>query len=274
MDAASAVAAFLPDAGRVLEPLAAGLFARMAAIVLVVAPTVVPGVSLGSRLAAALVLTLAALPAALAVSVAEGTGPASGWSAMAALVAGESLVGAALGFVVAALAGAVAWGGAVLGGASGLAWQPDDDGPEAGVAALARWFSLGAFVGAGGLTGVVVAVIDGTRALPVGSMVAGDTSTLVGLVAGASSSAIALAVAVSLPGLVAILAFHLVAALVLRAGTFAAGPGLVPAAMALVVMAALFHGASDLGAAAGARVRHTIDGMLVPAGERPAEARR
>lgn len=266
VDMVSIVSASLTDPGRVLTPLTAGLFVRVALIVEVAAPAVVPGVALRTRLAAAAILTLTCLPAALAGPAPSATAVPSGWPGTAALVAGETLVGAAFGFVVMALASALCWSGALLGGVSGLAWQGDDDGQEAGVEALARWLALGVFVGAGGLAAAVLAVVDGTRVLPVGAIVAGSaTIPLVDLVVGASSSAIALAVAVALPGLAAILAFHVVAALVLRAGACAPGPGLVQAATALVLLAALYHGASGWGEAAGPRVRHAIDGLLPPA---------
>lgn len=264
VDLLSAVAAALPDPGRAFTPAAAGLFLRVAAIVEIAAPAIVPGVPFRARVAASALVALAGLPALLVSQ--PPSAAAAGWDAAATLLAGEAFVGAALGFVVATLASAVGWAGAVLGDAAGLSWPADDEVAEAGVAALARWFSLGVFVSAGGLAGAVLAVIDGIRVLPIGCLTAGTApDTFVGLAVAACSSAIGLAVAVALPGLAAILAFQMVAAMVLRAGACAAGPGLVHAAGALVLLAALFHGVSGWSEAAGPRVGHAIDGLLAPA---------
>lgn len=238
---------------------AACLVARLGATVEIAAPAILPTITLRSRAAVTALVTLAAMPAALS-GPAAATVPPGSVVALGAIVVAELLIGLAGGLAIAALAGGLAWAGEILGVASGLAWSDGDgDDEAAGAPRLARWVALAAFVAAGGIGGVVAAVIDGTRLVPPGSAGATPPAALVALAVDASSAALSLAVALALPVLAAILALHLAAAIVLRVGECEAGPGLLPAATALAVLAALVHGAGDWTAVAGERLRPVVE---------------
>jgi len=249
--------------GGALPVVAAGLFVRVAAAVEVVGPALLPGVSGRTRLAAASVLSAAALPAALHATSAVSTAE---WSTLLPMLGLEACVGVASGLVVAALVGAVGWAGEILGGASGLAWSDadadDPSGTSAGFPRLARVAALGAFVVAGGLEGVVVALVDGVGRLPVGT--AGAPGTLGSLAIQGTAAAVSLAVALALPMLLALLVFHLVTALALRVGACESGPGLLHAASALVLLAMFWHGADAWTGVAGPRLLPLLDRHLEP----------
>ena len=249
--------------GGALPVVAAGLFVRVAAAVEVAGPAFLPGVSGRTRLAAASVLSAAALPAALHATSAV---PTAEWSTLLPVLGLEACVGVASGLVVAALVGAVGWAGEILGGASGLAWSDadadDPSGTSAGFPRLARVAALGAFVVAGGLEGVVVALVDGVGRLPVGT--AGAPGMLGSLAIQGTAAAVSLAVALALPMLLALLVFHLVTALALRVGACESGPGLLHAASALVLLAMFWHGADAWTGVAGPRLLPLLDRHLEP----------
>ena len=249
--------------GGALPVVAAGLFVRVAAAVEVVGPALLPGVSGRTRLAAASVLSAAALPAALHATSAV---PTAEWSTLLPMLGLEACVGVASGLVVAALVGAVGWAGEILGGASGLAWSDadadDPPGTSAGFPRLARVAALGAFVVAGGLEGVVVALVDGVGRLPVGT--AGAPGMLGSLAIQGTAAAVSLAVALALPMLLALLVFHLVTALALRVGACESGPGLLHAASALVLLAMFWHGADAWTGVAGPRLLPLLERHLDP----------
>ncbi len=249
--------------GGALPVVAAGLFVRVAAAVEVAGPAFLPGVSGRTRLAAASVLSAAALPAALHATSAV---PTAEWSTLLPMLGLEACVGVASGLVVAALVGAVGWAGEILGGASGLAWSDadadDPSGTSAGFPRLARVAALGAFVVAGGLEGVVVALVDGVGRLPVGT--AGAPGMLGSLAIQGTAAAVSLAVALALPMLLALLVFHLVTALALRVGACESGPGLLHAASALVLLAMFWHGADAWTGVAGPRLLPLLDRHLEP----------
>ncbi len=245
--------------GGALPVVAAGLFVRVAAAVEVVGPALLPGVSGRTRLAAASVLSAAALPAALHATSAV---PTAEWSTLLPV----------LGLEAAALVGAVGWAGEILGGASGLAWSDadadDPPGTSAGFPRLARVAALGAFVVAGGLEGVVVALVDGVGRLPVGTAGApgtlGSLGSLGSLAIQGTAAAVSLAVALALPMLLALLVFHLVTALALRVGACESGPGLLHAASALVLLAMFWHGADAWTGVAGPRLLPLLERHLDP----------
>ena len=249
--------------GGALPVVAAGLFVRVAAAVEVAGPAFLPGVSGRTRLAAASVLSAAALPAALHATSAV---PTAEWSTLLPMLGLEACVGVASGLVVAALVGAVGWAGEILGGASGLAWSDadadDPSGTSAGFPRLARVAALGAFVVAGGLEGVVVALVDGVGRLPVGT--AGAPGMLGSLAIQGTAAAVSLAVALALPMLLALLVFHLVTALALRVGACESGPGLLHAASALVLLAMFWHGADAWTGVAGPRLLPLLERHLDP----------
>ncbi len=237
----------------------AGLLARMGAAVETAAPSLLPGVGPRARLAVTVLLAGAALPAALAVT--SGRAPTPTWGALLVMVAAEACIGMALGLAVAALVGAVAWAGEILGGASGLSWtdgmEEESAGVSAGVPRLARVVALAAFLAAGGLEGTVAALVDGVRTVPVGTV--HDPSGFVPVAVQGTATALALAVSLALPVLVGLLVFQLVAALVLRVGGCEPGPGLLHAATALVLLALVLHGAPAWTMAAGPRLLPTLE---------------
>lgn len=263
---------FPPDAATVAL-MATGLVARLGAAVEIAAPSLLPGFGPRSRLALTVVLAGAALPAAL--GAVPSRAPAATWGTLLVLTATEACIGIALGIAIAALVGAVAWAGEILGGAAGLSWTDGVEDEAAGVAAgvprVARVVALAAFLAAGGLEGTVAALVDGVRTLPVGSV--NDPRSLLPVAVQGTATALALAVAVALPVLVGLLVFQVVAALALRVGGCEPGPGLLHAATGLVLLALLCHGAPAWSTAAGPRLLPALEHHLapLPAGSAPNE---
>jgi len=243
----------IPTASIVL--VAGGVAARTVAAVGTCASAAFPESSWRVRMALAAVLSIAALPAAYAASrgmVSAGTG-------LALVLAGEALVGLAMGAAVAAVVGASSWAGEVLGSVSGLSWSDDfdpaGDAQSAGMARLGRWLGLGAFVAAGGQQGIVAGLIDSVHYLPVGT--AFPASGLPGLTTPDSpllqvpAQAVALALTLAIPALVAVLAAHLATAICLRTVPCSPGPGLLQGVAALVLLGALYLGADAWGGSHG-----------------------
>ena len=280
MDAASVLAAWLPGAGPLVF---VALLARIAIGMEMAAPALLPTVEMRTRLGFSLLLTLAALPAALTTSLLAVNGPAAvsltGGGTLAA-IAGEAVIGVGLGLAVSALVSAVAWSGDILGTVSGLAW---DDGQEggasdtpAGVARLARWVALAAFLSAGGLEAVVAGFVDGVRTVPVGLLSHGDTppEAMAALVTTIPATAIGLAVMLAIPALVAVLAFQLAATTCLRVSACDPGPGLLHAATALVLLVTISVSAAGWSDAAGQRLLPMVSATFngAPAGGLPGSA--
>jgi flagellar biosynthesis protein FliR len=251
---------------------AVALLTRVAVGVEVAAPCLLPAVEMRTRLGLSLLVALAALPAAvtaspLATLTTAGTAVTAG-DAVAAIV-GEAAIGLGQGLAVAALASAVAWAGDILGTVSGLAWLDggEEDAAEspAGVARLARWVSLAAFLAAGGLAAVVAGLVDGVRTMPVGLLSHGTASPMaIGtLLAGAMATAIGLAVTLAVPAMVAVMAFQLAASLCLRVAACDPGPGTLHAATALVLLATLCVGAAGWSDAAGQGLLPTLSSVLL-----------
>jgi flagellar biosynthesis protein FliR len=240
--------------------IAMGLVARLAVAVVAATLPAFPGVSAGVRMALAVALAVAAWPAAVAAWP-----PTAVLDAWPVVVAGEAVVGLALGTAVAAVVAAAGWAGSLLGSVSGLSWADDfaesGGGPAAGVDRLAWWVGLAAFCAAGGQVAVVGGLVDSVRGLPVGSVfaaapgVAWPPAGAVEIALTAVSSAVSLAVALAMPVLAAVVAFHLASAICLRAVPFAPAAGFLQGLAALVLLAAFAMGL-DVWSASSAALMH------------------
>jgi flagellar biosynthesis protein FliR len=222
---------------------AVGVFARMAAVVWAGGLPLASGAGGRVQAAVAAVLTVAAVPAALA---AAPTPPLAGGSILG-LVCGEALAGLGIGLAVAAVFASASWAGQLLGSVTGLSWADDfgagSDTESAGVGRLAWWLGLAGFIAAGGHEALIAGLVDGVRSLPVGAVGAAPVRAgLVELVATMPSIGLALAMSLALPALAAVLACHLVAVIVVRSVGFDPGQGLLQAAAALVLLAAMCSG--------------------------------
>jgi flagellar biosynthesis protein FliR len=228
-----------------------GVVARMAAAVAAGGLPVFPRLDLRVRAVAVVALAAVALPAAVPVKPGLPLVP---------LVAGEAVVGFGLGLAAAIVFAAAAWAGGILGNISGLNWaddfNPDAPAGEGGAARLAAWLAVAGFLAAGGHLAIVASLVDSVQRLPVGLVAAGGgLESLVDLAAEVPQSALNLAISLAAPATVAVVSFHLAAAICLRAVRFAPGAGLLQAAASLVLLAAVFAGASTWthGFAAAAR---------------------
>ncbi|MBM4022379.1 MAG: flagellar biosynthetic protein FliR [Planctomycetes bacterium] len=217
---------------------AAGVVARMAAAVAAGGLSVFPRLDLRVRTATALALAAVAVPAAV---------PAGDALPAVPLVVGELIVGCGLGLAAAVVFAAASWAGSILGAAAGLDWVDEFAGDEpaaaVGTARLAAWLAVAGFLATGGHLALVSALVESVRRLPVGIVVATGGTGLGDLVASATQTALALAVSLAAPALTAVVAFHVAAAISLRAVRLAAGPGLLQAAASLVLLAAVLAGA-------------------------------
>jgi flagellar biosynthesis protein FliR len=239
-----------------IEPVVAlGVVARMAGAVAAGGLPVFPRLDLKVRAAATLALAVVAMPAA--VSAGDELAPLP-------LVVGEGVVGFGLGLAAAVVFAAASWAGSILGSVSGLAWA-DDFTPDAaggagegGVARLASWLAVAGFLAAGGHLAIVAGLIDSVHRLPVGSLAAGGDA-LASLVSSLLTAALALAISLAAPAVVAILAFHVAAAICLRAVRFTPGAGLLQAAASAVLVAAVFVGAGVWTSGFAAAVRQPLE---------------
>jgi len=242
---------------------AAGVVARLAAATAVGGLPVTAATSLPVKAACVFGLSVAAWPAASGAAVtAEPT-------AIVRVVAGEAVVGLALGMAVAAVLAAAAWAGSVLGSVSGLSWAddfaPEGDAQAAGVARLAWWLGLMGFLAAGGHVALVAGLIDTFHALPVGAVSAagGGFAPLLPLVAAAPATGLSLALLLAGPALAAVLAFHVAAAIAVRVGRVDPGQGLLQSLASLVLLAAVCVAADSwiggYAALVGAPVERCLD---------------
>lgn len=219
--------------------LAAGVVVRMAAAVAAGGLPLMP--RLDFRVRAATTLALAAVAAPAAVAAGEGF-------AVLPLIAGEALIGFGLGTAAALAFAAAAWAGGILGTVSGLSWAddvcPDAVSGEGGAARLAAWLAMAGFLAAGGHLVIISGLVESVQRLPVGLVATGNgREGLADLAATMPGTALALAMALAAPALVAVVAFHVAAAICMRAVRLAPGPGLVQAAASLVLLAAVLAGA-------------------------------
>lgn len=230
--------------------LAAGLAARILGV-LVGAAATLPEVSLRVRMALGLAVTAAAFPMAVAARRLDPTAlppPDLGGAVFTCL--GEAAVGLALGAAIAAIASAGAWAGGILGSVAGLSWaddfDPEGDAQSAGMARFAWWITCGVFLAAGGLQAIVVGVVDSVRVLPVGAVLAaagGPAPDLGRVAAELPALAFSLCLSIAVPALLAVVAFHLTAAIALRTVPFAPGAGFLQSLAAVVLLAAVYLGA-------------------------------
>lgn len=247
----------LTDTSIVIAPVA--VCARMAAAVAVGAMPLGAVVPLRARGALALALAAVALPHA---AVAADAGPP------ALVILAEALVGAGLGLVVAACCAAAAWAGGLVGSVTGLSWADDfstDGDPQAGgVARLAWWLGLAGFFAVDGHLAVVAGLVDSFRTLPVGT----PPGAILVRVAEAPDIALSLALSLAGPALVAVVAFHVAAAVCLRTVRFAPGQGMLQAAAALAALGIIVVGTpawlDGFGAAARDRVERTLPAAASP----------
>lgn len=242
-----------------IDPLVAvGVAARMAAAVAVGGLPVFQRLDLRVRGAAALALAAVAAPAA--VSAADGL-------PLLPLVVGEAIVGLGLGLAAAIVFAAAAWAGGILGTVSGLNWADDfgSDTPvgEGGAARLAAWLAVAGFLAAGGHLAIIAGLVDSVQRLPVGIVAAGGgRAGLLDLVATMPQAALGLALSLAGPALAAVVAFHVAAAICLRAVRFAPGPGMLQAAASLVLLAAVLAGAGTWTAGFAAAVQQPLERCL------------
>ena len=214
---------------------------------------------------AALALTAAALPLAAAAPLGEGRAGVP--LDVLPLVAGEAVIGLGLGLVVAVAFAAAAWAGGILGSVSGLTWAddftPDAPAGEGGAARLATWLAVAGFLAAGGHLAVVAGLVDSTGRLPVGGLAIADRAAWIDLLAATPTAALTLAMSLAAPALVAVLTFHVTAAICMRSVRFASGPGLIQAAAALVLLAAVIHGTATWTTGFASAVREPIERSLL-----------
>jgi flagellar biosynthesis protein FliR len=240
----------------------AGVTARMAAAVAVGGVPVAADVPWRIRAAVVVALAAVAAPAAVAATRPGGGRLPSGVSAvvdaagglrpasLAAVLVGEALVGVALGTAVAAVVAAAGWAGRWLATATGLSWADDfslesASGPP-GVARLAWWLGCLGFLAADGHLVVIGGFVDSVVALPVGATLAADRpafAAVADVAGGMPSVALELALAIGGAALVAVLTFHVAAALCLRTIGFAPGQGMLQTCAAVVMLVVLIAGA-------------------------------
>ena len=213
---------------------------------------------LGPRtgLAATLALSAAALPAAVARG--HAAQPA------ALLLVGEAVVGLGLGLAVALAFAAAAWAGGILGSVAGMSWADDFSGDqptgEGGAARLAGWLAMAGFLATGGHLVLVAGLVDSVQRLPIGCFASAvGRDQLAETIAFMPSAAISLAIALALPGLTAVLTFHVATALCLRSVRFVVGPGSLQAAASLVLLAAVVAGAGGWTEGFSAAVRPLLE---------------
>jgi flagellar biosynthetic protein FliR len=254
------VAAMMPAEVAALT-IAAGACARITAAVAVASLPAFPGVSARVRLALAVGITAAVLPAALR----QPPGVAGSWPLV---VVGEAIVGGVLGTAVALVVGTAGWAGSLLGSVSGIAWADDFDpageNGSAGIGRLAWWIGVAAFLAAGGQVAVIGGLLDSLEAIPVGTAVGseGVSPRLVGVMSSAPTLALSLALALALPALAAVVAFHLATAICLRAVPFTPGTGLLQGLAAVVLLVAFCCGLEAWAGGAGTLMHGALERLL------------
>jgi type III secretory pathway component EscT len=221
--------------------LTCGLVARMAAAVAAGCLPLAACTTLRIRAAVVLGLVVTSLPTAAATARPEPPP----WPL---LLVGEACVGLGLGLAAAVAIAAATWAGGLLGSVAGLSWaddfDPDGDAQGAGMARLAWWLGVAGFFLAGGHLAVVGGLVDAARWLPIGGVftATGGVSGWTRVVTTLPMLAVSLAVALALPALAAVVAFHVASAVCLRTVRFAPGQGLLQAAAAVVLLAAVMLG--------------------------------
>jgi type III secretory pathway component EscT len=118
------------------------------------------------------------------------------------------------------------------------------------------------FLAAGGHLAIVVGLVESVGRMPIGTLAGTSGAGLADLVGGLPTAALELALTLAAPALAAVLAFHLAAAICLRAVRFAPGPGLLQAVASLVLLAAIGVGAGAWTTGFAAAARHRIERSL------------
>lgn len=219
-------------------PLALLATARVVGFVAIGTLPLGPGVPLVVRVALALAMSLAAV--AWVVPGGLATPPAT---SLALAIPAELAVGSVLALSVACVTAAAAWAGSVLGSISGLSWADDySQGPSEATTPLARllwWSAAGAFVACGGARVVLAGLLDSYASLPLGGWL---ESSLSGMLLTSLAMACRLTVALAVPALVAVLAWHISAAIACRVIPLAPSAGLLQGTAAIVLLAAIWAG--------------------------------
>lgn len=240
---------------------ALGAGARMAAAVAVGGLPLAAEVPVRVRAALALALALVAAPTAVAAAPIDVPLPL--------LLLGEAALGAALGAAAAAAFAAAGWAGTILASVAGLSWAddfaPGGDAQGAGLGRLAWWVGLAGFFSAGGHLAVIAGLVGSVARIPIGTAFAGGAASAAALVA-APAAALELALALAAPALVAVVVFHVAAAVCLRAIRFTPGQGMLQTAAALVALVAVFAGSATWATGSGAAATALVDRHL-PAGQ-------
>lgn len=269
----------------------AGIIARMAAAVGVGGMPLAVDVPWRIRVAVVVALAAVAAPAAIAAArvggratmpaaaVVDGAGAVESAS-LAALLVGEAVVGVALGSAIAAVVAAAGWAGRWLASVTGLSWADDfslesASGPP-GVARLAWWLGCLGFLAADGHLVVIRGLVDSVGTLPVGAVLATGGSAfeaVTDLAVGMPAVALELALAVGGAALVAVVTFHVAAALCLRTIGFTPGQGLLQAVAAVVMLLVLVAGADVWLGGFGRLATARIDEGLAELGPRPPRSR-
>ncbi len=96
-----------------------------------------------------------------------------------------------------------------------------------------------------------------------GSLAVGGIDALADLVAAVPSAALSLALSLAAPALVAVVAFHVAAAVCLRAVRFTPGAGILQAAASLVLVGAVFVGAGVWTSGFAAAVQPSLERVFL-----------
>lgn len=197
-----------------------------------------PGVPLVVRVALAWAMSLAAV--AWVVPASLNAPPAT---PLLLAIPCEVALGSMLALSVACVTAAAAWAGSVLGSISGLSWADDySQGPTEAATPLARlvwWAAAGAFVACGGARVVLAGLLDSYTTLPLGGWL---EASLSGMLLTALAMACRLMVALAVPALIAVLAWHISAAIACRVIPLAPSAGLLQGSAAIVLLAAIWAG--------------------------------
>ena len=212
--------------------------ARVAGFVAIGTLPLASGVPVLVRVALVFAMSLAAvswvLPAGLA------TPPATSLPLAAAT---ELALGGILGLSVACVTAAAGWAGGMLGTISGLSWADDySAGPPEASTPLARllwWVAAATFVSSGGARILLAGLLESFATLPLGGWLDAGIS---GLLLPTLAMACRLAVAVALPAMMAVLAWHVSATIGCRVIPLSPSTGLLQGTAAAVLLVALWIG--------------------------------
>lgn len=197
-----------------------------------------PGVSMAVRIALALAMSLAAVTWVVPTRLATPPAPS-----LLLAIPSELALGSLLALSVACVTAAAAWAGSVLGSISGLSWADDyTHGPAEAATPLSRlawWAAAGAFVSCGGGRVVLAGLLESFTTLPAGTWL---DASLSGMLLTSLAMACRLTVALAVPAMVAVLTWHISAAIACRTIPFTPSTGLLQGSAAMVLLAAIWMG--------------------------------